>query len=125
MSFCLMKSQMMRVISSPSISTMGFSTLILDMVGAPGLGWIWWGYIRGRAVREGLKAVNGLRRRRDEPRSARPRVGAPTSVVVTLSRKILQRLCGLGRCNSARPGGGRALRGGAFGTLIPRVGAKS
>src|SRR6056297_2359906 len=38
MSFCLMKSQMMRVISSPSISTMGFSTLILDMVGAPGWG---------------------------------------------------------------------------------------
>ncbi|MGX0876905.1 hypothetical protein ACSSV4_001587 [Roseovarius sp. MBR-154] len=26
------------------------------------------------------------------------------------------------RCRSARPGGGRALRGGVYGTLIPRGG---
>src|SRR6056297_3156860 len=52
-----------------------------------------------------------------EPRSARPRVGAQPLVVVTLSRKILERLCGLGGCKSARPGGGRALRGGAHARL--------
>src|SRR6056297_1171447 len=48
-----------------------------------------------------------------EPRSARPRVGAQPLVVFSLWCKILQRLYGLGGCKSARPGGGRALRGGA------------
>src|SRR6056297_345027 len=63
MSFCLMKSQMMRVISSPSISTMGFSTLILDMVGAPGFGVGCRGYIRGGGMREGLAGEDGPRGR--------------------------------------------------------------
>ena len=38
-------------------------------------------------------------------------------MVFALSRKILERLCGLGGCKSARPGGGRALRGGAHARL--------
>src|SRR6056297_3345384 len=73
--------------------------------------------------------ANGLKRSLGTPvgvpHSARPRVGAQRLVVVALWCKILQRLCRFGGCKSARPGGGRALRGGACGTLIPRIGAKS
>src|SRR6056297_181723 len=71
----------------------------------------WWNICRSEGTGSGL--ILPLHTTVEEPRSARPRVGALALVVFALSRKILQRLCAFGRCKSARPGGGRALRGGA------------
>ncbi|HBS50563.1 MAG TPA: hypothetical protein DEA05_11010 [Rhodobacteraceae bacterium] len=61
-----MKSHMMRVISSPSISTMGFSTLILAMGSTLVIGLRSWGLCRGFVGRAKARYADVYRKKRNE-----------------------------------------------------------